>query len=75
VALALGCVGIGFTFLPHVIIPDKRHGVHCRQQTQAFLDSALRMRRRSNKVFGLFGFVLLQIWPALFQTPKATPAL
>ena len=21
-------VGIGFTFLPHVIIPDKRHGVH-----------------------------------------------
>ena len=22
-------VGIGFTFLPHVIIPDKRHGVHC----------------------------------------------
>jgi hypothetical protein len=22
-------VGIGFTFLPHVIIPDKRYGVHC----------------------------------------------
>jgi hypothetical protein len=21
-------VSIGFTFLPHVIIPDKRHGVH-----------------------------------------------
>jgi hypothetical protein len=24
-----GYVGIGFTFLPHVIVPDKRHGVHC----------------------------------------------
>jgi hypothetical protein len=22
-------VSIGFTFLPHVIIPDKRNGVHC----------------------------------------------
>jgi hypothetical protein len=30
--LASSGVSIGFTFLPHVIIPDKRHGVHWYEQ-------------------------------------------
>jgi hypothetical protein len=32
--LASSGVSIGFTFLPHVIIPDKRHGVHCFAQAK-----------------------------------------
>jgi hypothetical protein len=32
-------VGIGFTFLPHVIVPDKRHGVHCLTYTKTRLYS------------------------------------
>jgi hypothetical protein len=32
-------VGIGFTFLPHVIIPDKRHGVHCVMVTVSIFSS------------------------------------
>jgi hypothetical protein len=29
ITLSLAWCGIGFTFLPHVIVPDKRHRVHC----------------------------------------------
>ena len=32
-------VGIGFTFLPHVIIPDKRNGVHWTEYNSCHRDA------------------------------------
>ena len=50
--LASSGVGIGFTFLPHVIIPDKRHGVHWLLLVASFSypEPFLRAVRRGPRV-------------------------
>jgi hypothetical protein len=62
--LASSGVRIGFTFLPHVIIPDKRHGVHWMGLRSLGLDSSVCV---CNCRPSRFKLVVSSSWTNTFQ--------